>query len=154
VRHRFVVACLALAASLLAASCGVQCRGIDVRELDLACNETLSPLGELHFDSAASFDTFLRQQCLFGADPASIDAIVESVDFTTEAVFVAVNLRAEAGRCLVDRELDGVQVCTEGLKLGFIDEASTDVACGGVWTVAFVLDRGDLRAALATSSTL
>jgi hypothetical protein len=76
------------------------------------------------------------------------------VDFATEAVFVAVNLRGEVGRCLVERELDGVQVCTEGLKLGFIDEATTDVTCGGVWTVAFVLDRGDLRAALNTSSPL
>lgn len=130
-------------------ACGEPCRGIETRALDFECSPLSSFTGELHFDSAAPFDTFLRQQCLDG-DDAEADRILASVDFTREAVFVARgSKRVTAERCLESRGLDEAQVCATGLKVTFRDRESGPDACSaGLWTVAFVLEREDMRAAL------
>lgn len=141
---------LAIAASLaLLSSCGAPCRGIDTRPLELECAATSTFTGELHVDSEATFDTFLRQDCLAGND-AEADRVLASVDFRTEAVFVARGShRVTNERCLESRDLDEAQVCTTGLKLYFLDEERSPEGCPSTqWTVALVLSRDDMRAAL------
>lgn len=130
-------------------SCGPPCRTIETRPLALECAQTSGFFGELHFDSEATFDTFLRQQCLEG-DDAAADRVLASVDFTREAVFVARGNHAlDSTRCLESRELDEAQVCATGLKLYFDDVTREPELCPGTrWTVAFLLSREDLRAAL------
>ncbi len=133
------------------ASCGPVCRPADVSELDFECDPTASFTGEIHLDSRASLDTFLSQECMQNADEAVIEEIVDSIDFTQDAVFIAVGPDfLDNSRCLESRELDDVQVCSNGLKVLFDDAFRTsDTPCPGTrWTVAFSIDRGDLRAAL------
>jgi len=145
-----VLLCVLLGA-LLAASCGTPCRGIETRALDFECSASATFTGELHFDSRATFDTFLRQQCLSIAQQDTVDALLDEVDFDTEAVFVAAGPhRLDDQRCLVTRELDGAQVCTTGLKIYFADQMQrADAQCPGTrWTVAFALPREELRAAV------
>jgi hypothetical protein len=144
-----------LCAALLAGSCGAPCRDIQARPLEFECSDDpLGFLGELHFDSASSFETFLRQQCL--DDPGDADAILEQVDFGSEGVFVATGRdNLDAQRCLRSRELESAQVCTTGLKLYFRDELqSPELVCAETrWTVAFALPREDLRAAIEAGRT-
>lgn len=140
-----------VALALVPAACGTPCRGIETRELAFECAATTGFTGELHFDSEATFDTFLRQQCFAAGDDGDADAILEDIDFTTEAVFVATGPdRLDESRCLVSRELDEAQVCATGLKVYFRDELRRDgTDCPGTrWTVAFVMPREDLRAAI------
>lgn len=137
----------------LACGCGRPCRRIDVTPLPLACASTSSFFGELHFDDAATFESFLEIECLPDAEDAVVKDIVDSVDFTVDAVFVAVGDRAQTGRCIGERESDGVDVCEDGLRVGFSDVLRDEAACSGKWTVAFSLPRAELRAALDTPSS-
>lgn len=138
-------------ASVSAAGCGPPCRDIQTRPLDFACEATRGFSGELHFDSEATFETFLAQQCLSRSSDELAREIAASVDFTREAVFVAVGpLSLDQERCLESRELASCQVCEGGLKVLFQD-ATRDIGAvcpSTVWTVAFALKREDLRAAL------
>lgn len=143
----------ALLVALVAAfssSCGTPCRTIETRPLELTCAQTSNFAGELHFDSEETFDTFLRQQCLADDEDALADQLIASVDFSSEAVFVARGRHAiDSTRCLESRELDEAQVCETGLKLYFADKTREVETCPGTrWTVAFILAREDLRAAL------
>ena len=93
-----------LLVSLAPVACGTPCREIATRSLDFECAAVASFTGELHFDSRATFDTFLRQQCLPNAERAQADDIMDGVDFTTEAVFVAAGPhRLDDQRCLVSQ---------------------------------------------------
>ena len=140
-----------------ATSCGVQCRETEVRPLELSCDLTSGFVGEVHFDSAATFDTFLRQQCMLSASDAEVQALLDAVDFRTEAVFVAVGPDAiDDTRCLASRDVDTVSVCSDGLKIGFTDTLRTlnGASCPGTdWTIAFVIDRDALRTALNAAET-
>lgn len=135
----------------VASGCGAPCRDIEARPLELTCDATQGFSGELHFDSQATFDTFLRQQCLPpGADDIAA-GVLASVNFDAEAVFVAVRPHdLGPGRCLRARALDSAQVCATGLRLLFNDEVRTpgEVCPATRWTVAFALPRAELRAAL------
>lgn len=153
---RVAMTMAAMFGGLLLASCGAPCRDIEVRPLELQCSPTSSFTGELHFDSAATFDTFLRQQCLLGDDSPAADAALQSVDFDTEGVFLAAGPHALRQRCLSARELGSVQVCSTGLKVYFHDEYRAEGGnCPGTrWTVAFALPREELRAALEAGGSL
>jgi len=139
-----------VATCALASACGDACRTAEVRELSLSCGRQALE-GEIHFDSAAAFETFLTDQCMPDADAADIAAIVDDVDFATDAVWVGVRRNAiDESRCIATRELDVAQVCSSGLKVSFVDvlENDTSDGCTGRWTVAFVIARDDLLAAL------
>jgi hypothetical protein len=136
--------------------CGPYCRDIEATELPVDCESPPRFTGEIHFDNLATFDTFLRQQCLPTASVDEIEAIEDQVDFDTHAVFVAVGPAAiDNTRCVTRRDLDRAQVCSDGLKVVFDDDyASADEGCTGArWTVAFSLTREDLRAALEAGET-
>lgn len=136
---------------LFASSCGPVCRPAAVTELAFECDPTAPFTGEIHLDSRASLDTFLTQECMQNADDGVIDDVIDGVDFSQDAVFVAVGPDfLDNSRCLESRELDEVQVCSNGLKVLFDDVYRTsDAPCPGTrWTVAFTIDRADLRAAL------
>jgi hypothetical protein len=151
---RVFMTATAVLGALVATACGAPCRDIEVRTLALECSAASTFAGELHFDSAAPFDTFLREECLVGEAPpagdVAIDVVVQSVDFSTRGVFLAAGPRALRGRCLQARELDTAQVCGNGLKLYFLDEYRAEGGnCPNTrWTVAFSLPREELRAAL------
>jgi hypothetical protein len=144
----------AVMVAAMAASCGLPCRSVSTRALELEC-EPLSPFrGEIHFDSAATFETFLLQDCLAeeGAE-AQAAALIGQVDFTTEAVFVASGAASldQGARCILERSVGDAEVCDDGLKVSF-DDIETDGVAGcpsSKWTVAFALPRDELRAALA-----
>ena len=130
------------------------CRAIATTELLLKCENTNEPFaGELHFDSEATYDTFLTHQCIPGSadSPSIIEGHKSQVDFTVDAVFVAVGPSAiDADRCVEDRSLDSAAACTSGLKV-FYDDEYIDPQFGcpnDRWTVAFSLSREDLRSAL------
>lgn len=148
--HSPLAAALLALIAMVASSCSSPCRSIETRSLDFECEQASNFTGELHFDSEGSFDTFLRQQCLSDDDDALADQILAGIDFTTEAVFVARGRHAiDPTRCLQTRELADAQVCSTGLKLYFDDVIRQAEPCPGTrWTVAFVLSREDLRAAL------
>lgn len=129
-------------------SCGRPCRAITVTPLELQCETDAVYEGELHYDDAAVFESFLSQDCLPSSSPDQIAGLVDSVDFLTNAVFVAVGRRQVAERCVEERDAAAVQVCDDGLRVAFDDRLSTDAECLGRWTVAFALAREDLRAAL------
>jgi len=134
-------------------ACGPYCRPIEVRPLAVECeNLDIGQFqGELHFDSAPPFETFLSQQCMPNAAEDRLAQIVESVDFTREGVFVVAGRNnLDSTRCVETRELDDAEVCTNGLRVYFEDSyRSVDRGCpSGVWTVAFALSRADLAAAL------
>lgn len=133
------------------AACGEPCRDVETRSLDFSCDVTRGFSGQLHFDSASTFETFLAQQCLPRGDDERAHALVESVDFSREAVFVAVGPHSlDPERCLAARRLSGCQVCESGLKVLFEDRfRDPGAGCPSTrWTVAFALKREDLRAAL------
>lgn len=140
--------------SSLVLACDTPCREFVARPLDLTCGAAGGFTGEAHFDSVAVFDTFLSQQCLDDPDASTIAGLMASVDFDTEAVFVAVGPRALGStRCLLDRRADTAAVCTDGLRIVFDDElAPAGAVCpASRWTVALVVPRAELRAALAAS---
>ena len=151
---RLVVLFLGVVLAALAAGvvgCGPQCRDIDTQPVNIVCESPPRFTGEAHFDSAATFETFLSQQCLYTAGDTAVQSVIDDIDFTTSAVFVAVGPAAlDNSRCLETRELDKAQVCTDGLKVYFQDVFQrADTGCPGPrWTVAFTLLREDLRAAL------
>jgi hypothetical protein len=124
------------------------CRNVETRELGIECNADASFQGELHFDSAGTYRTFLSDRCLPGEDAAAIDAIVGDVDFGTEAVFVARGARAGVSRCIEARAAETVEACGEGLKIVFDDVESADPVCPGDWTIALAMPRQELRSAL------
>jgi hypothetical protein len=134
-----------------ASSCGPACRDVAIEPLDLECEENGEFSGELHFDSAASFDTFVAQQCLPSASTDEVEAVVDSVDFGARGVFVAKGPNsASTERCIVERDAERAQVCEDGLKVYFRDRTTNDDPdCTGTWTTAFTLAREDLRAVLA-----
>lgn len=141
--------------AVLPGGCGPACRAVEARPLSLSCADASPFLGELHFDDAATFESFLELDCLQDADSVARGAVVRAVDFTTEAVFVAVGRRAQGARCLAARAAETVEVCDTGLRVGFDDEeegveSATD-SCGGKWTVALALPRAELRAAIMRS---
>lgn len=124
------------------------CRPVTTRDLGLACSAASTFRGELHFDSAETWRSFLTDRCLLDATPAEVDAAVAAVDFTREGVFLARGLRAGVARCLEARAVETVDACGDGLRVVFADDESGDTNCPGDWTVAFALDRADLRSAL------
>jgi hypothetical protein len=135
----------------------LDCRQVQTEELTLECEDNDTPFtGELHFDSAATYETFLAQQCIPSETDNTISAYVSQIDFTNDAAFVAVGPNAiDSSRCVETRELDSVEVCNSGLKVYFDDtyqsssQPGSDLFCpSGRWTVAFSLSRDDLRAAL------
>lgn len=130
------------------AACGRPCRPITVAPLELQCDADAFYEGELHYDDAAVFESFLSQDCMPSASPEQVAAIVGGVDFLANVVFVAVGPRQVAGRCVERRDAALVQACDDGLRVAFDDRLSTDEECVGRWTVAFSLAREDLRAAL------
>ena len=147
-------ALLALAAVVvvgaLAPSCGPACREIETRALSVSCDANAQFRGELHLDSRALYDTFLRDQCTPQAPNAEIEDAVSAVDFDSEAVFVASRPRDDNGvRCIASREVERVEVCEDGLRVTFLDDITDEPACPGRWTVAFALSRTDLRSAIA-----
>ncbi|MDP2339442.1 MAG: hypothetical protein Q8O67_00680 [Deltaproteobacteria bacterium] len=130
------------------ASC-TPCRRVETTPIEIDCDANADFVGELHLDTAASYRSFLNDRCLPEGREAEIDALVDAVDFTVDAVFVARNLRQGASRCIEERAADSVDVCDDGLRVVFRDEESGDATgCAGHWTVAFVLPRGELRAAI------
>ena len=152
-RALLVVPLLAVVLPMLGASsgCGPACRDTTIQPIDLVCEESSDFSGELHVDSAATFDTFVTQQCAPGLDAEAAAAIVESVDFSQSGVFVAKGPNGSSdARCIVEREVERAQVCEDGLKVYFRDRTTNDdPTCTGSWTVAFTLPREDLRAVLA-----
>lgn len=129
--------------------CGDDCRAVEHRALAIDCEGGFS--GELHFDAAATFDTFLQQRCLLAPSDAEVAGLLASVDFSDEAVVVASRPRTLAdGRCIATRSLADVSVCGDGLRVDFVDayETALDACPVSNWTVAFVLSRDDLRTAL------
>lgn len=130
----------------------LSCRPISTTELDLECENNAQPFtGELHFDSEATYDTFLSHQCIPNASAGAIDQQKDLIDFSQDAVFVAVGPSAiDADRCVEERELDSVSVCDSGLKVYFKDTyTDSEFGCPDIrWTVAFSLSRDDLRTAL------
>ncbi len=153
--RRLSLGVVALCAGAFVASCGAPCRGVETRALALECAATSAFSGELHFDSEETFDTFLRQQCLDAGDDALADQLLAGIDFRTEAVFVVRGRHAiDSSRCLASREVARAEVCSTGLKLYFEDELQPVETCPATrWTVALVLDREDLRAALDAAET-
>lgn len=136
-----------LVVGLSAVAC-FDCRPVQTRDLGVSCSPAASFRGELHFDSADTWRTFLTDRCLFDATDTEVDAAVAAVDFTSEAVFIARGARASVSRCLVVRNVESVDVCSDGLKIIFDDDESGDQACPGDWTISFALPREQLRAAL------
>ncbi len=124
------------------------CRRIETTPVEIDCTANSDFVGELHFDTAGSYRSFLSDRCLTDAAPAEIDALVAAVDFTQQAVFVARGVRQGISRCIQTREAENVDVCDDGLRVVFLDEESRDETCGGLWTVALVLPREELRAAI------
>ncbi len=148
-RRLALVAALACAVAA-GAGCGPACRGIDVKTIDLQCSASSTFDGEIHFDDAATYASFLLDDCLPEDTDQQRQALVDAVDFTTDAVFVSSGLRQQTARCIADRKQDGVDVCDDGLRVAFADTLSDADPCGGRWTVAFSLPRSELRAALDT----
>lgn len=130
-------------------SCGRPCRTIAVEPVNVGCQSTGTFNGEIHFDDVPTFQAFLESdQCLPDAIDEERQAIVNEVDFLTNALFVAVGERAQVGRCIEDRQPDVVEVCNDGLRIAFADRVTDASPCAGKWTVAFELAREDMRAAI------
>ena len=143
---------LAFACSLaMNVACAPPCQSISYRTIDLRCDPLVGFSGELHLDSRASFDTFLRTQCLLPDDEMRIENALEAVDFSREAIFVVVRpMNAANGNCLLERDVEEVEICDDGLNVIFTDDYYADPgACpNGNWTIAFALSRDDMRTAL------
>jgi hypothetical protein len=134
--------------ALAGASCERPCRVIAVTPVVLECEATSTFSGEIHFDDRATFQTFLRSaECLPDAADEDVTAILDSVSFLEDVVFVAVDSRAQLGRGLEQRVADVVEVCEDGLRIAFADKVTAEEACPGKWTVSFALPREEMRAA-------
>lgn len=145
------VGCLGAAAATMGGGCGQPCRAIQVQPLTVECVADATFDGEIHLDDAAVYQSFLELQCLPGVPATDVAARVAEVDFLTRAVFVAAGARqpeVDVARCIDQRTVDSVAVCDDGLRVAFNDVVSATTPCGGRWTVAFSLDRADLRAAI------
>lgn len=134
----------------IAPACGRPCRPAVTTTLDLQCEPGSVYQGELHYDDAAVFESFLSLECLPTSSPEQIAAVVGGIDFSHEAVFVAVGPRLVQTRCVESRDIASVEVCADGLRVSFDDQLSNATVCPGRWTVAFTIAREDLRAALGT----
>lgn len=147
VLHRVAVV---FVASLLTLVVGCEpCRRIERRVLDLDCSDASSFRDELHFDNEATYRSFLSDRCLPAGDPIDVEARVAEVDFSVDAVVVARGPRVNGTRCITARAVESVDVCTSGLRLIFEDvEGGVDGCPAGDWTVAVVVGRDDLRAAI------
>jgi hypothetical protein len=141
---------LVVVSALVAASsgCGGNCRTIDHRALALQCERNSSFRGEIHLDSEAVYDSFLRDQCIPEAGDTDIADAVKKVDFDVDAVFVAGDTRQQQERCIEEREVETAEVCDDGLRVTFRDRVTDKTPCPDVWTIAFKLSRADLRAAI------
>ena len=135
---------------VLAPACGRPCRSVATTPLDLQCEPGAVYEGELHYDDAAVFESFLSLECLPSSSPQQIAAVVDGVYFGHDAVFVAVGRRQVQTRCVEERDAGSVEVCVDGLRVAFDDRLSNEPDCPGRWTVAFTIAREDLRAALGT----
>jgi hypothetical protein len=144
---RVALVAIAIAAAAVLVGC-FDCRPVTTRDLALECSAASAFRGELHFDSADTWRSFLTDRCLFDATGAEIDAAVAAVDFSREAVFVARGARAGVARCLKARGVESVEACGDGLRILFEDSESGDANCPGDWTVVFAIGRADLRSAL------
>jgi hypothetical protein len=129
------------------AGCGRACRGIETKPLALDCDLASALPVDIHFDDAATFETFLETQCLSDPSEEAVRDLVDQVDFTTDVVFVSLGNRQQRERCIAEREADTVEVCDDGLRVGFADKLSEADTCSGKYTVAFTLSRADMRAA-------
>ncbi len=140
----------AVAAVVAATAVGgcVDCRPVTTRDLGLECSAGSTFRGELHFDSAETWRSFLTDRCLFDASTEQVDAAVAAVDFSREAAFVARGPRAGVARCLEGRAVETVDACGDGLRILFDDTQTGNVVCPGDWTIALALSRADLRSAL------
>lgn len=151
---RFAFRCpiaLLVVALVWPAACTSPCQSVSYRVIDLRCDPLVGFSGEIHFDNRASFDTFLRSQCLLPDDDVRIESALAAVDFSHEALFVAVRpMIAGNGTCLLERNVDDVAICDDGLNVIFADEYYSDPSScpNGNWTVAFALARDDMRTAL------
>jgi hypothetical protein len=124
------------------------CRAVETRALALECADGAPFEGERHFDRQETFTTFLEQECGIATDPAR--ALATTIDFNVDAVVVARGDRFSNNRCLDERSAESVEVCDAGLRITFDDvESATSTCAGSQWTVAVVVGRADLRAALA-----
>lgn len=150
---RVAVALVAVATLGGTVSCGRPCRTLETRALDVQCEVGSVWEGELHFDDAAVFESWLSLECLPSSSPEQIGALVGSVDFLTDVVFVAVGRRMVQSRCIESREAASVAACDDGLRVAFEDDLSGSADCLGRWTVAFALAREDMRAALGQVDT-
>jgi hypothetical protein len=125
------------------------CHDVAARPLPLDCVSTSSFAGELHFTDDASFLAFLTDRCLGPDAGAAARTLVDGVDFSTEAVVVARGVRKGAARCIEERSVDTVAVCDDGVRIAFDDVITNAEPCAGDWTIAFVMPRTELRAAVA-----
>lgn len=127
------------------------CRAVETRALDLDC-QGVAFRGEIHLDTADTWRSFLRDRCIPTAEAARIDALVAEVDFAVDAVVVASGARLSTTRCLQTREAESVDACVDGLRIVFDDVEIGPEDCDGTnWTVALLVPRGELRAALAAN---
>ncbi len=136
---------LAIGVTLPACS---SCRFVAHKTLPLDCAVASSFRSELHFFEADTFRSFLTDRCL-GVDAAeTADRLVRQVDFAVDAVLVARNTRAATQRCIEQRDVGGVEVCDDGVRVYFEDSVTAEDVCPGDWTVAIALSRNDLKVAL------
>jgi hypothetical protein len=146
-----VVAALALPVTMFV-GCDPSCREIETKPIDLSCADNAPFSGDLHFDGAGVYESFLADRCIPEASSDEILERVGAVDFSKNAVFVSVGDRLDpgAGRCLENRKAERVQVCESGLRVTFGDTVQEGGPCAGRYTVAFSLSRDDMRAAVDT----
>ena len=146
---RTLSAILVLLSASFMFSCGGECRDIEFTPVEFECDIASAFIGEIHFDRAAIFETFLNDECLPGAAPERIAEIAALVDFDRDAIVVARGANSLNDECLAEREINNAQVCRAGLRFDFEDVISEDAVCETpVWNIAFTLARADLRAAL------
>lgn len=149
-RVPILVAIVALVVTSL--GCGRPCRKIAVTPVQLRCQSASTFSGELHFDDRATFESFLTAECLPDATDGEVAAVLDAVDFLADVVFVAVDDRAQVGRCLETRTPEVVEVCQDGLRVSFGDNITDALDCPGKWTVAFTLPRAEMRAATISAN--
>ena len=112
----------AIVASLAGAlGCGSNCRVIDHRAVALQCDRNSSFRGEIHLDSDAVYESFLRDQCIPEASDDDVSDAQKKVDFDVDAVFVAGDTRQQQERCIEEREVEPAEVCSDGLRVTFRD---------------------------------
>jgi hypothetical protein len=125
---------------------------VEARELGLACSASSAFRGEVHFESAATYLSFLRDECLIDADDNDVDAALADVDFSSEAVFFASGTKDQGPDepCLNERRFGQAQVCQGHLRVFFDDDfvAAGESCVNGAWFMAIAMPRGELRAAL------